>query len=170
MYCKKCGKEIPEAAKFCTNCGTALASPENEHIPQNPSISENNQNKTAPTNNNQLKTAKYQTARFVISILTLVLSLLILLQSCAVGVANAIDESSDLGGTVGLVLCICWWVAAILNLSKNKEIGAVKTSMWFYIVGGCLALFMGGSIFEDLMIYGIASLGFAVLCYISTKS
>ncbi len=30
MFCKKCGNEIPNEAKFCTNCGTAV-----QPVPEN---------------------------------------------------------------------------------------------------------------------------------------
>lgn len=34
MYCKKCGNEIKESAKFCTNCGASTASTSNQALVQ----------------------------------------------------------------------------------------------------------------------------------------
>lgn len=43
MYCVKCGKELPESAQFCPNCGTSISSPTTPPPPQ-PSSSEQQAN------------------------------------------------------------------------------------------------------------------------------
>lgn len=46
MYCKHCGKEIEENAKFCTNCGAA----QTDAAPQQPVINVINQNTNVNSN------------------------------------------------------------------------------------------------------------------------
>ena len=48
----------------------------------------------------------WSAGRLVVGIILFVLSMFILFQSCATGLVNALEESSDVGGTAGILVVI----------------------------------------------------------------
>lgn len=162
MFCKECGKKLEDSMQFCPYCGAAK---------------DNNAGKTnivAPSENvtaspqDSRQEARHQQARFIISIVSMVFTFLILFQSCAAGLSNSLEGNLELGGSAGLILCICWWIAGILNISKKKERYAAKSAAVAYAIAGVIGLLLAGS-FSDLKIYSAASIIFAVTCYLSSK-
>lgn len=47
-----------------------------------------------------------RTWKLVAGILSIVLCMIVLFQSCAVGIANTLEESGDFGGTAGLLVAL----------------------------------------------------------------
>lgn len=168
MFCTNCGKKLPDNIKFCPECGVSLGK-----ITDNKSQSSTYRQNQAPSKAQSStsyseKEAGFQQARFVISIATMVFTFLILFQSCAVGLGNSLDGNLENGGSAGLLLCICWWIAGILNISNRKEAKSARSAAVAYIVAGAIGLLLAGS-FADLKIYSVASFIFAGICYLASK-
>ena len=169
MYCHQCGRKLDASVCFCPDCGAK----------QNISTEEKNDSatvdRTTPVSSKDRdntdiskKEAGYQQARFVISVATMVFTFLILFQSCAVGLGNSLEGNLEIGGSAGLLLCICWWIAGVLNISKRKEAKSARSAAVAYIVAGVIGLLLAGS-FADLKIYSVASFIFAGICYLASK-
>ena len=107
-----------------------------------------------------------KTIRLVIGIISIVLCLIILLQSCAVGVGNAVLENGESGGSGGFILSISMLVSGIMSIAARKTKGGIITSIVFYIVGSIIAFINAGS-YSDLYIWAVIGLIFAVLLIIS---
>lgn len=105
-------------------------------------------------------------AKLVIGIITIVLSAVILFQSCAAGVSNALTESSSSSGTAGGMLAVCYLVGGIVGIATRKSKGGTITAGCFYAIGGIIGIANVGT-FKDLMIWSILSFIFAVVFIVS---
>lgn len=166
MYCYQCGRELDDSVCFCPDCGARQDKESKDSTA--PKSSSQVPPKIQRNNNDSGKEASFQQTRFIISIVTLVFTFLILFQSCAVGLSNSLEGNFEIGGSAGIVLCICWWVAGILNISKRKDMRTARDAGIAYIIAGVIGLLLAGS-FSDLKIYSIASFIFAVICYLASK-
>lgn len=103
-------------------------------------------------------------AKLVSGIISIVLCPLILFQSCAAGVGNALAENGEASGSAGLFVAICLIVAGIVGLAtRNSEgKGASIVTAVFYAIGALLGFANAGS-YADLNIWAAVCAIFAVL-------
>lgn len=98
----------------------------------------------------------------VVGIISIVLFAFVSLQSCAAGLGNSLKGSSEVSGSAGLMLAICWLIGGIVLLASGKNKKVVITAIVFYIIGGLLGIANVGS-YGDLKIWSILSFVFAGL-------
>ena len=105
-----------------------------------------------------------KTAKLVIGIISCVLFLLIMFQSCAATVAEAMGDSEGLSGGAGVLTGIFMLVAGIVGIATHKSAkgGGTITCIVFYLLAGLIGIFMHG-IYEDLVIWGSLCLVFALV-------
>ena len=114
-----------------------------------------------------------KTAKLVIGIVSMVLFLFIVLQSCAAGMSNALESNGEVSGTAGLIVGSCMLIAAIVGVVTRKGgKGGAFTAGGFYLAGGMIGLICAGS-YTDLYIWSTLSLIIGVVfnagTIISTK-
>jgi hypothetical protein len=110
--------------------------------------------------------------RIATLIISLVLMLIMGVQSCAVAVGGSISSSlsesgadkkaaEDLsaGGSIGMFSALLWLIAAGLVLSKPKA------SMWIFIAAGVFCVIGGSTGYSDLFIWAGASALFALMSW-----
>lgn len=115
----------------------------------------------------------WSVGRLVIGIISMVLSLLVIFQSCAAGIANTLSESGDAGGTAGLITAIMLIAAGIVAVATRKSIkkGGPIANIILYAIGAIMA-FANCAVYKDLIIWGVVCLCFAavfVICLIKQK-
>ena len=98
----------------------------------------------------------------VIGIISIVLFLIVMLQSCAVGLGNALTGSEEVSGTAGVMLAIFMLIAGIISIISKNSKGLTITSLVFYALGGLLGIANAGS-YKDLNIWGGLNLLFTAL-------
>ena len=103
-----------------------------------------------------------KTAKMVIGIVSIVLFMIIVFQSCAAGVVNTIEENGSSSGSAGFLLAICMLVAGIVGLAGRKSKGASITAGVFYAFGGVIGIANVGNC-ADLMIWSVLALIFAAV-------
>lgn len=57
--------------------------------------------------------------KLVVGILQIVLALFVFLQSCAVGVGHAIEDSKDVGGSAGAIVGVLFLATGIVYLDYS---------------------------------------------------
>ena len=101
-------------------------------------------------------------------IVSIVLSIFIVFQSSIAGLANALEENGEVGGTAGLLLAICYLVAGILALVANNKDGKINyVPGGFWAVGSIIAFMTAGS-YTYLYIWATIAIVFAVVIIIGT--
>lgn len=101
-------------------------------------------------------------ARMIIGIVSIVLSLLVSLQSCAAGAVNAIEQNGGSDGSAGLFLSFCMLVAGIIGIATRKSKGGSITAGFFYLFGALIAIPNIG-VFKDLGVWAFLCLVFAAV-------
>lgn len=109
-----------------------------------------------------------RTAKLVLGILSLILFIIIMLQSCAVGVVNSIDEnSSDLSGGAGTLLAFVMLVAGIIGVvARDSKRGSMTAGILY--AAGALIGFAGHGTYGDLAIWSVVALVFGVVFILSS--
>ncbi len=107
-----------------------------------------------------------KTAKLVIGIVSIVLFFLIMFQSCAAGIGNAIEENGEVSGSAGFILAFCMMIAGIVGIAGRSSKGATLTAGVFYAFGGIIGISNVGS-FADLMIWSVLSFIFAAVFILS---
>ena len=108
-----------------------------------------------------------KTAKLVIGILSMVLFLVIVLQSCIVGVGNVLVENDEISGSAGVFLAICMLVAGIVGVATRKHFAGGIVAGSFYLVGALIGACNYGT-YSALLIWSILSACFGVTFILGT--
>lgn len=109
-----------------------------------------------------------KTAKIVIGIISIVLFIVVMFQSCAAGLYNSLVDSSDVSGAAGVILAICMLIAGIISIAtRNGGKGGPIVAGIFYLFGGIMGIANYG-IFADLMIWSIVCFIFAAVDILGT--
>lgn len=98
----------------------------------------------------------------VIGVISVVLFIIVMLQSCAAGLGNAISNNGEVSGSAGVLLAFCMLIGGIILFLSKTNKGMTITSIVFYLIGGLIGLANVGS-YSDLKIWSILNLIFAGL-------
>lgn len=126
-------------------------------------------NNSVQTIQQQTLDPKCVTAKLVIGILSLVLFVIIALQSCAVGLGNALLSNGDSSGATGLVVAFNFLITGVIAVAARK---AIKLTPW--IISAALLWFsyfigkMNQENFADLAVWGFISFAFGVFYLLSS--
>lgn len=159
MFCKNCGKEIENGAKFCPHCGTSQGL--SQHVVEPVPVKDVKNGKKDNTRNG-LKTAK-----LVIGIISIVLFIIIAFQSCAVGVSNALLDNGESSGSSGILVAFLMLISGIVGVSTRNSKGGGITAGVFYAFAGLIGLSNFGS-YADLEIWSYLCLIFAAVFIIGS--
>ncbi|MDR1699719.1 MAG: hypothetical protein LBR68_00825 [Lachnoclostridium sp.] len=109
-----------------------------------------------------------KTAKLVLGIISMVLFIVITMQSCAVGIVNTVEGTGEVSGTAGMMLAICMLVAGIVGVAtRNKGKGGSFTAGGFYLVGAIIAAANAGT-YGDLTVWTVISAIFGIVFILGT--
>ncbi|SEM38759.1 hypothetical protein SAMN04487770_13631 [Butyrivibrio sp. ob235] len=111
--------------------------------------------------------------RLVAGILSIVLSMIVLLQSCAAGVSNALSENGEVSGSAGFLVAIAMIAGGIVSIVVRKSVGK-GGSIALIVIFGLAALigFANYGSYSDLAIWSgwcLINAGLAVVALITGK-
>jgi len=107
-----------------------------------------------------------KTAKLVLGIISMALSIFVIFQSCAAGIGNAMTENGESSGSAGLFVAILLLAGGIVIVAGRKSKGAAIAAVFIYTFGGIIGLISAGS-FKDLYIWSVLSLIIAAVFLIS---
>lgn len=107
-----------------------------------------------------------KTAKLVIGIVSIVLSVFVLFQSCAAGIGNAIANNGETSGSSGLFVAICLLIAGIVGIAARTAKGGAIASGIVYALGGLIGASNIGT-YKDLAIWSVLSFIFAIVFILS---
>lgn len=108
-----------------------------------------------------------RTAKLVIGIVSMVLAVVVLFQSCAVGIGTALEsKTTDTSGGMGIIVAIMMIVSGIVSVVARKSKGGAIAATIIYAITGIIGVASTG-MFKDLIVWGIINFIFAVICGIS---
>ena len=102
--------------------------------------------------------------KLVGGIVSIVLSLIVIFQSCAAGIADALAETGGISGGSGLIVSILMIAGGIVMIAtrKSEKKGGSVAGLVLYAVAAVIG-FSGAGIFKDLNIWAALCLVFAVI-------
>lgn len=105
-----------------------------------------------------------KTVKLIIGIMSIVLCLVVMLQSCAAGVVDAIEDQGATSGSSGMILGIVLLIAGICAVATRKsKLGGIITGL-FYLFGALIGFSATGSYAQgDLVIWKWLCLIFGIV-------
>lgn len=191
MFCKNCGAEISDTALFCEKCGTKVTAvtrpvddnatrvtergmPETSEAPvvpvapatqPTPAAYAQTRSVLPPLSTQEPISSKdypFAIWKLVSGILSLVLFIWVTFQSCALSVADSLqnNESSDAPG--GIIVALMLLAGGITSIAARKSVRGGNIAL--IVLFGFGALFGIGAhgVFEDLIVWG----GWCAICAI----
>lgn len=140
ITCKECGKEFSDRADKCPNCGAPIAYSREV-------------GKTYELNEVPVKKGRFETWKLVSGILSIILFVLVSMQSCAVGMGNALFDSGEISGTAGIIVSImllCGGIVSVVTRKGGK--GGNIAAFVLYLLGAFFGFSLAGS-YTDLIIW-----------------
>ena len=109
-----------------------------------------------------------KTIKLVLGIISMVLFVIVIFQSCAAGLGNALSQNGESSGSSGFVLAIFMLIAGIVGVTTRKGgKGGAITAAVFYILGGLIAIVNVGS-FSDLAVWAWVNFIFGAIFIIGS--
>lgn len=102
-----------------------------------------------------------KTWKLVSGIISIVLVLFVLFQSCAAGMSNALEANGEFGGSAGVLLAILMLAGGIVSIATRNSVkkgGSIAMIVLFGIAA--LFGFTGAGSYSDLNIWA----GWCVIC------
>ena len=108
-----------------------------------------------------------KTAKLVVGIISIVLFIVVMFQSCAAGLYDAMASTGGSSGFAGAFVGFCMLIAGIVGIATRKSKGGGIAAAVLYTVGGITGLTSFG-VYTDLVIWSILCLVFAALFFIGS--
>lgn len=106
--------------------------------------------------------------KLVSGILSIILCVVVGLESCAAGFINTVEENGEVSGSAGIIVAIMLLSGGIVSICTRKGgKGGSIAMMILYGIGALCGLTLAGTIFQDLYIWGIWCLICAVVALLS---
>jgi hypothetical protein len=104
-----------------------------------------------------------RTAKLVCGIISIVVFMIIVFQSCAAGIVNVLESNIyDVSGTAGVLLAVLMLIGGIVGITtRNNKSGGITAGV-FYFAGGIIGITSLGT-FTDLIVWSIMALAFSLL-------
>lgn len=99
--------------------------------------------------------------KLISGILSIVLFMFVIFQSCIVGISNALEENNEVGGSGGVILGLFMLSAGIVSIATHKKDGIggdIGAAVLFFIAAFFGAALAGG--YSDLYVWA----GWCVIC------
>jgi hypothetical protein len=106
-------------------------------------------------------------AKLIIGIISIVLTLVVMFQSCAASIGDALANQGGTSGGTGIFVAIFMLIAGIIAIAARKSKGGGIVCMIFYAIAGLIGLTAHG-IYADLTVWSIICLIFAAIFLIAT--
>ncbi len=106
--------------------------------------------------------------KLVAGILSILFSLVVIFQSCAVGISNTLSENGSVSGTAGILVAILLLTGGIISIATRKSTkkgGSIALVVLFAI--GAITGFAAQGTFGDLMIWAVWCVINALLALVS---
>ena len=95
-----------------------------------------------------------KTTKLVLGILSIVLSMLVMFQSCAAGIGNAIAAKGETSGSSGFLLAFFLMAGGIVGIVARGSKGGAIASTILYFLGGLIGISNVGT-YKDLQIWSV---------------
>lgn len=94
--------------------------------------------------------------KLVSGILSIILFVIVMFQSCAAGLANTISNNKELSGSAGIIVSIMMLSGGIVSIAtrNSKEKGANIALIVLFGIGALTGLTQNPTIFKDLLVWG----------------
>ena len=101
-----------------------------------------------------------KTTKLVLGILGLIFSIVIMFQSCAASVVNALDDNGDVGGFAGYLVAFLLIAGSIVMIATRNSTGKGGSiaALIILVLAGILAV-VNAAVYKDLILWG-------ALCFI----
>ena len=156
MYCKHCGKEIPDGSKFCDGCGGSVTDlvVNRATMPVAPNTTVNvNMAQQSVVHQNK---PSGSITRLVLGIITTVLGGIAFFQSCAVSslesLGEALGEENAASGAIGIIVSFFMLAAGIVSIATRRGKAGGIVSGAITLVAALLA-FVNTEGFADMGFY-----------------
>lgn len=105
-----------------------------------------------------------KTAKLVIGIISMVLSVFVLFQSCAAGLVNSLTGSGASSGSAGLLVAACLVIAGIIGVATRNQLkqGGTLTAAGFYLAAALIGATLAGN-YRDLTIWAYLAWAFGAV-------
>ena len=103
-----------------------------------------------------------RTAKLVIGIISIVLFVIMMFQSCAAGMLDAMSDDGSVSGAAGVLTSFAMLVAGIVGIATRDSKGGGITAAVFYLLGGLIGVANAGR-FGDLKIWGGLAIIFGIV-------
>ena len=106
--------------------------------------------------------------KLVAGILSIVFFLIVIFQSCAAGVVNTLEESSDMGGFAGVLVAFLMLAGGIVSIAtRNSEKKGGNITLIVLFVLAALFGFSNAAVYKDLTVWAIWCLINAALAVVA---
>lgn len=151
MKCPKCGANLLDGAQLCFRCGAMMSGQQTQSQPSQRSTTRTSQ-PIVPQK--AAKSASLKVWKLVSGIISIVLSMLVIFQSCAAGVANTLLDNGEVGGSAGVIVAFMLLSGGIVSIAvrnmTNK--GGNITIIVLYGIAALVGYMLAGS-YSDLYIW-----------------
>ena len=108
-----------------------------------------------------------KTAKLIIGIISIVLTFVVLFQSCAASIGDALIDEGGTSGGAGMFVAILMLISGIVAIAARNSKGGGIVCLILYALAGIIGVTSKG-IYADLVIWGVLCLIFAVVFLIAT--
>lgn len=160
MFCQYCAAQIPEGCKKCEKCGKSIEStPTAQYVPVVP-IMQQTYYVQAPAPPKRIK--PFSGAKIAIGVIAIVLCVVVWMNSCAVGVGNALAENGSVDSVGGFILSFFMLVAGIVGVSsRTSQVGAFISGALF-LLGAFAGIVTSATTYEFLPFWSFITLCFGI--------